>query len=191
MTAPKIEKIVSGGQTGVDRAALDVALALEIPHGGWCPRGRRAEDGAISNVYQLTQTPSASYVVRTEKNVLDSDGTLILFRHRMSRGTALTASFTRRHSKPCLSIDLAAMQGDDAKLWDDAADAADAAVDDESIDLALSSWLSHRAAEIHRWMVQENVRIVNVAGPRESTNAGIAQDAYRFLFETLIDVIAE
>ena len=190
MTAPKISKIVSGGQTGVDRAALDVALALEIPHGGWCPRGRRAEDGVISNVYQLTETPSANYVVRTEKNVLGSDGTLILFRRRMSRGTALTASFTRRHSKPCLSIDLAAMQSADVELWDDAS-VDDEEAGDSAFTSPTSDWLAHRAAEIHQWMVRENVRIVNVAGPRESTNAGIAQDAYRLLFQTLIDVITE
>jgi hypothetical protein len=76
-------KIISGGQTGVDRAALDAAIELGIPHGGHCPRGRRAEDGRIPDRYQLTETDSAQYRVRTERNVLDADATLILCRGRM------------------------------------------------------------------------------------------------------------
>ena len=75
-----IEKIVSGGQTGVDRAALDSAIALDIPHGGWCPAGRRAEDGTIPGRYRLVEMDSPEYADRTRKNVEDSDGTLILNR---------------------------------------------------------------------------------------------------------------
>ena len=71
-------KIISGGQTGVDRAALDVALELGLPCGGWCPRGRRAEDGPIDPRYPLTETPWDGYPQRTEWNVRDADGTLIL-----------------------------------------------------------------------------------------------------------------
>jgi predicted Rossmann-fold nucleotide-binding protein len=74
-----IERLVSGGQTGVDRAALDVAIACGIPHGGWCPRGRISEAGPIPAHYQLTETDSFKYWVRTERNVIDSDATLILF----------------------------------------------------------------------------------------------------------------
>lgn len=72
-----MEKIVSGGQTGVDRAGLDFAIALGIPHGGWCPKGRKAEDGPIDNRYQLQETPRADYLQRTEWNVRDNDGTVI------------------------------------------------------------------------------------------------------------------
>ena len=86
-----VEKIVSGGQTGVDRAALDVALELGIPCGGWCPRGRRAEDGALSARYPLMETPSDDYVQRTTWNIRDSDGTLILTRGEPTGGTAQTA----------------------------------------------------------------------------------------------------
>ena len=75
-----IARVVSGGQRGVDRAALDVAIELSIPHGGWCPAGRRAEDGRIPDHFQLQETPSRDYPQRTRWNVRDSDGTLILTR---------------------------------------------------------------------------------------------------------------
>jgi predicted Rossmann-fold nucleotide-binding protein len=99
-------KIISGGQTGVDRAALDAALTLGISCGGWCPKGRRAEDGPIPDRYPVKETESASYPVRTEMNVRDSDGTLILTWGRPTGGTALTIRLTRRHKKPSLIIDL-------------------------------------------------------------------------------------
>ncbi len=101
-----LHKIVSGGQTGVDRAALDVALARGIPCGGWCPRGRRAEDGALPFRYPLQETPSEEYAQRTEWNVRDSDGTLVLLRERPSQGTALTIELAARMGKPCLVLDM-------------------------------------------------------------------------------------
>jgi len=73
----EIEKIVSGGQTGADRAALDWAITHGIPHGGWCPKGRRAEDGPMDGRYQLQKTPTANYVQRTEWNARDSDDTVV------------------------------------------------------------------------------------------------------------------
>jgi hypothetical protein len=99
-------RIVSGGQTGVDRAALDVARALGIECGGWCPRGRRAEDGPISPDYPLVETESPRYEERTERNVLDSDGTLILTRGELAGGTALTRELALRHGRPVLVVDL-------------------------------------------------------------------------------------
>jgi Circularly permutated YpsA SLOG family len=99
-------KIVSGGQTGVDRAALDVALELALPCGGWCPRGRKAEDGSIPARYPLTETRSADYAQRTEWNVRDADATLVLTRGQPSGGTALTIDVAQRLGKPCLVIDL-------------------------------------------------------------------------------------
>src|SRR3990172_5973691 len=99
-------KIVSGGQTGVDRAALDAAMALGIPHGGWCPRGRLAEDGTIPSCYDLSETDSSDYAVRTERNVLDSDATLILSRGCPAGGTERTLRLARRHGKPHLVVDL-------------------------------------------------------------------------------------
>src|SRR6516225_6913367 len=101
-----IAKIISGGQTGVDRAALDVALELGIPCGGWCPKGRRAEDGPIPQRYPLQETGSKEYPVRTAKNVRQADGTLILTRGPSDRGTALSVRLAGKHKKPCLCVDL-------------------------------------------------------------------------------------
>jgi predicted Rossmann fold nucleotide-binding protein DprA/Smf involved in DNA uptake len=101
-------EVVSGGQTGVDRAALDAALDLGLPCGGWCPRGRRAEDGRLPERYPLRETPTAAYPERTEWNVRDSDGTLVLHRGRTRGGTALTLRLARRYGRPALAVDLAA-----------------------------------------------------------------------------------
>jgi hypothetical protein len=100
-------KIVSGGQTGVDRAALDVALQLDLDCGGWCPKGRRAEDGRIGAHYPLRETPSTDYAQRTEWNVRDSDATLVLTRGSPTEGTALTVQLAATLRKRCLIVDLA------------------------------------------------------------------------------------
>lgn len=101
-----IKKIISGGQTGVDRAALDVARDLRIERGGWCPKGRLAEDGPIPGAYPLQETDSPVYAERTEKNVIDSDGTLVLSVGAPSGGTAYTVECARRHGKPYHVVDL-------------------------------------------------------------------------------------
>ncbi len=103
----KIKKIISGGQTGVDRAALDVALELGIPCGGWCPQGRRAEDGIIPLRYPLEEASSSAYPLRTELNVQDADGTLIITWSAPMGGTALTIKLAQKHRKPYLVVDLA------------------------------------------------------------------------------------
>lgn len=99
-----LSKIVSGGQTGVDRAALDAAISTGLPHGGWCPRGGRAEDGTIPDHYRLVEASSVNYAVRTFLNVRDSDGTLILSRGELSGGTRLTLDFARRLGRPYLVV---------------------------------------------------------------------------------------
>ena len=101
-----IAKIISGGQTGADRAGLDAALARNLPHGGWCPRGRLAEDGRIASRYQLRQTESPAYAVRTERNVLDSDVTLVFTFGPPQGGSAATVGFAARHHRPWLHLDL-------------------------------------------------------------------------------------
>jgi hypothetical protein len=101
-----LNKIVSGGQTGVDRAALDVALALGLAVGGGCPKGRRAEDGRIPERYPLTETPERNYQTRTRRNIEDADGTLILNLGKLDGGTALTVAHTRQIGKPCRVVTL-------------------------------------------------------------------------------------
>ncbi len=97
--------IVSGGQTGADRAALDFALARGIPHGGWCPRGRLAEDGPLDARYLLRETASADYAERTELNVRDSDGTVVFSIAPLSSGNSReTLELARRHRKPALHL---------------------------------------------------------------------------------------
>lgn len=100
-----IDKIVSGGQTGADRAALDVAIWHEFSYGGWCPKGRKAEDGPLPLVYQLQETPSSNYLQRTDWNVRDSDGTVIFtMSQTLAGGSKRTAEFAESLGKPWLHI---------------------------------------------------------------------------------------
>ncbi|MCG6983777.1 MAG: putative molybdenum carrier protein [Thiocapsa sp.] len=99
-------RVISGGQTGVDRAALDAAIGQGIPIGGWCPLERRAEDGRIPDRYPLQSTPNADYAERTEWNIRDSDATFILFRGTLTGGTRLTAELARRLGRPLLTRDV-------------------------------------------------------------------------------------
>ena len=147
-------RVISGGQTGVDRAALDVARELGVPCGGWCPRGRRAEDGPIPESYPLRETPSASYPERTAWNVRDSDGTLVVTRGRPRGGTALTVSLARRAGKPVI---VANLEG------------------------------GANAAEIRAFLLEHRIRVLNVAGPRESEAPGIHDQAAALLRELLVD----
>lgn len=103
--SPSLCKIVSGGQTGVDRGALDAALALGFPCGGWCPAGRRAEDGRIDPKYPLHETASEHYSVRTRQNVIDSDATLVIHFGEIEGGTARTLAICQELGKPCLNLD--------------------------------------------------------------------------------------
>ena len=97
-------KIISGGQSGVDRAALDFAIEHDIECGGWCPKGRLAEDGVISKIYPLEETKSADYKERTRLNVEDSDGTLIILQNKMDTGTNYTIEVLKEIKKPYLII---------------------------------------------------------------------------------------
>lgn len=101
----KILRIVSGGQSGADRAALDWALSHNLPCGGWCPKGRKAEDGPINAKYPLKESSSGSYLQRTEWNVRDSDATILFsIAPTLSGGSKKTVEFTRKHDKPCVHI---------------------------------------------------------------------------------------
>lgn len=145
-----LEKIVSGGQTGVDRAALDVALQIGFPCGGWCPQGRKAEDGVILKRYPLHETPSRRYRERTQWNVRDSDATLILATGQLTGGTKLTQQLAEKHNKPWLRVDF----GERRPI-----------------------------ADICQQIVERQIRILNVAGPRESTEPGIYAETKTYLME--------
>lgn len=97
-------RVISGGQTGVDRGALEAAIAFGLEHGGWCPAGRISEDGTIPSRYQLIELESPEYAPRTEKNVLESDATLIIYGRRLTSGTRLTALIAKRLHRPLLAL---------------------------------------------------------------------------------------
>ena len=147
--------IISGGQTGVDRAALDIAIELGMPHGGYCPKGRRAEDGIIPSKYNLIEHTSVQYAGRTLENVLSSDGTLILHIGIISKGTALTKEFCIQREKPILIIN----------IFDD---------------------LNLSRLNFNRWIKENFIKALNVAGPRES-EAQIYNISKNILFQLLCD----
>jgi putative molybdenum carrier protein len=140
-----IKKIISGGQTGADRAALDFAIELDIPHGGWCPRGRIAEDGILDEKYQLAETPGADSAQRTEWNVRDSDATIIFsISAKLSGGSLKSEAFARQHRKPCLHISRER--------------------DDERTVEMLAGFLA-----------ENRIEILNVAGPRRSEEPDVGE----------------
>lgn len=144
--APKlwlIDRIVSGGQTGVDRAALDFALRCNIEHRGWCPKGRMAADGPLPLQYCLLETTSTGYRQRTKLNVRDSDATLIFNLGELDGGTLQTVRFAQTLNKPYLLIQL------------------------DNVDR------THAVLETRAWLTAGNFAAVNVAGPREEKRPGI------------------
>lgn len=104
--APSPNTVISGGQTGVDRAALDWAIEKGLAHTGWCPAGRIAADGMLDRRYQLTETESSGYRQRTKRNVQDSDATLIIYRGSLKGGSQLTQRFAEKEDKPYFSLNL-------------------------------------------------------------------------------------
>lgn len=147
----QIEKIISGAQSGADRAALDFAIEYEMDHGGWVPEGRRAEDGVVPAGYRVSELPGAGYTERTEQNVIDSDATLIVSRDQLSGGSLLTRQFAEQHGKPCLHINFFEVIAFDA------------------------------AIDIHEWLRAHDIKILNVAGPRASKDSEIYQTTYELL----------
>jgi hypothetical protein len=149
-------RLLSGGQTGVDRAALDFALSRGVPCGGWCPAGRWAEDGTIPARYPLRETPSPDPAERTAWNVRDSDATLVLYRERLRGGTQLTVGEARRQGRPCLTLDLSTRPASDLVV--------PGGVD-----------------ALRRWIRALRPAVLNVAGPRESEAPGIYQQSLAIL----------
>jgi len=139
----QIKKIVSGGQTGADRAALDFAIEYGIEHGGWVPEGRRAEDGTVPSHYNVRELPGGSYPERTERNVIDSDATLIISHGELTGGSKLTRELAEKHARACLHIDLLKLIAFDA------------------------------AIDIHEWIAAHKIEILNIAGSRASKDPEI------------------
>lgn len=147
--------IISGGQTGVDRAALDWAIAQAIPHGGWCPWGRLANDGRLPDRYQLQETTSAGYSQRTRANVLNADATLILTCGPLFGGSELTLRFAHDAAKPSIVVDLDRPLGDQLQdVW---------------------AWQA----------VQPLFYTLNIAGPSESRCPGIYEKTLDFMSQFL------
>jgi hypothetical protein len=151
-----ILKIISGGQTGADRAALDFAIRHKIPYDGWVPKGRKTEDGTLPEKYNLQEMPTGQYSKRTEKNVLDSDGTLIISHGLLTGGSALTTSFAELHRKPWIHIDL-----------------------------EMASY-SEAARTIQEWVGRNGIKTMNIAGPRESKDPMIYQSVMELLEECVL-----
>jgi hypothetical protein len=146
-----IKKIISGGQTGVDRAALDVAIKLAIPHGGWIPQGRLTENGPLPPEYRLQETRSTSYADRTEKNVLAADATLIISRGPLTGGSEYTREMAVRHNRLWLHIDLERIAAFQA------------------------------ATTINDWIAKQEIATLNVAGPRASKDPKIYKDTFNIM----------
>jgi hypothetical protein len=146
-----ITRILSGGQTGADRAALDFAIKHHIPHGGWLPKGRKTEDGTLPEKYILQEMPTPDYSKRTKQNVLDSDGTLIVSHGFLTGGSALTEFLAEEHNKPYLHIDLNLLSMQEA------------------------------AQIINQWIQSYKLKVLNVAGPRASKDPKIYQATMNLL----------
>jgi hypothetical protein len=144
-------KIISGGQTGADRAALDFAIQHDIPYGGWVPKGRKTEDGTLPEKYHLQEMPTGQYSKRTEKNTLDSDGTLIVSHGFLTGGSALTRELAKQHKKPWVHVDLKTMTTTEA------------------------------ADIIQKWLRNNHIRVLNVAGARAGKDPLIYQATMDFL----------
>ncbi|WP_455205117.1 putative molybdenum carrier protein [Kaarinaea lacus] len=156
-----LEKIISGGQTGVDRGALDAALHCGFCCGGWCPAGRKAEDGCIPERYPLRSLKSEQYQKRTLKNVLSSDGTLLLYHEQLKGGTKKTLQYCQQHSKPSLCIDCAATDFNDSVL------------------------------QLQNFVDQNQIKILNVAGPRLSHWPGSQAAAFQLIEAYLQSLTAQ
>ena len=157
MAVKRPRRIVSGAQTGVDRAALDVALELDIDCGGWVPKGRLDEEGGIPARYPgLEETATADWSERTEANVRDSDGTLLLSRGRLTGGSAYTADVAAHLGRPCLHLDLATLSRREA------------------------------ARTARDWIDARDIGTLNVAGPRASKDPELYELARLLLRDVMI-----
>ena len=160
-------KISSGGQTGADRAALDFAIKNDIPHGGWCPKGRRSEAGPIDARYQLKETPSSNYLQRTEWNVRDSDGTVMF----SIRNRSIEREFDHY-----AGVNVPSSVSEFFHLSGNSIETLDFAIKHRRPYLHLSAVVrDHAASKLKRWLQENNIRVFNVAGPRASKEPEVAE----------------
>ena len=150
-----IKKIISGGQTGADQAALDAAIKAKIPHGGWIPQGRLTESGRLPVRYHLQEMPTTSYSARTEQNVIDSDGTLIISNGPLSGGSEYTREMALKHRKTILHINLSQTMEPDA------------------------------VESIRVWITKHKILTLNVAGPRASQDPLIYENVLSLILKIL------
>ena len=160
---------MSGGQTGADRGALDAAMHVDVPHGGWCPAGRRAEDGSVPAKYCLQSTESKAYTTRTEANVRDADATLVFTYGPPTGGSKLTIQFCRDYGKPWRHMDLVHLSGTDVRK-------------------RIDEWF--RATQLD-FFAETGPKppdpcVLNVAGQRESEAPGIARAVKRIMIDVLV-----
>ena len=160
-----ITKIVSGGQTGADRGGLDSALYCKVSYGGWCPKGRRAEDGKIPDKYQLQETNSASYVPRTEANVINSDATIIFTIGKLSGGSLRTMEFANKHKKPVLHINTGEYSRKETVHW-------------------ILRWFE---GDVTKPTPPKNC-VLNIAGQRESKAKGIQDKVMAIMVDVLTKI---
>lgn len=151
-----LEKIISGGQTGADRAALDFAIDHHIPYGGWVPKGRKTEDGTLPLKYHLQEMPTGNYSQRTLQNVLDADGTVIVSHGFLTGGSALTREFAIQYKKHWLHIDLKELS------------------------------LPEAAGRLASWLNEKEIKVLNIAGPKAGKDPKIYEVVLLLLQETMV-----
>jgi hypothetical protein len=188
--ASNVLKIVSGGQTGADRAGLDAAIELGLAHGGWCPHGRRTEDGPLPEHYQLQETESSSYTQRTVFNVRDSDATVVFTLGVLGPGSKNTLATAKKLGKPRLYVDLSVLP--EARDVADLTGLMDVGIPVLVTGATLFERLNPAATPERRridafqhWLASYKVQILNVAGSRESSSPGIGQAVRQLLLQAL------
>ena len=151
----KVKKIISGGQTGADQAGLDVAIEQGIRHGGWIPKGRKTEEGPLPEKYKLKEMKTAGYPKRTEKNILDSEGTVIFTYGKLSGGSQLTVELCKSHGFPWLHVDFDQLT------------------------------VAQACDMLRGWLEEHSISVLNVAGSRASKAPGIYEAVKEVLGKVL------
>ena len=146
-----LKKIISGGQVGADQGALDAAIKCNFPHGGWIQKGRKTQNGMLPEKYHLTEMSVSGYKERIERNVVESEGTVIISRGDLSGGAGYSEKMAQKHNRPCLHIDLSNMP------------------------------ISNSSAELNTWVIENTIQILNVTGSRTSEDGDVYKNTARIV----------